>query len=73
MLVLSRYEDQSIRIGDDIEIVVLGTDRRSGKVRLGIRAPKDVPVHRHEIFEKIKRQQDERTGEGGADTTGGDC
>ena len=55
MLVLSRATNQSIMIGDDIEIVVV--DVRGGKVRLGINAPKHVPVHRKEIYEIVLREK----------------
>ncbi len=51
MLVLSRTPDQVIRIGDDITIVVI--DIRGNKVRLGIKAPKSIPVHRQEVYEAI--------------------
>jgi carbon storage regulator len=54
MLVLSRQRDQTIMIGDDIEITVV--DIRGDKVRLGINAPHDVPVHRKEVYEAIKRE-----------------
>ena len=53
MLVLSRYKDQSIYIGDDIVVTVV--DVRGDRIRLGIDAPSDVPVHREEIYEAIKR------------------
>ena len=55
MLVLSRHRGEAIRIGDDIEIVVV--DIRDGKVRLGVNAPKETPVHRGEIWAAIKRQE----------------
>ena len=51
MLVLTRKIHQSIVIGDDVEVVVL--EVRGEQVRLGIRAPKDVAVHRKEIYEQI--------------------
>jgi carbon storage regulator len=51
MLVLSRKPNQSIMIGSDIRIVVVGLDR--DQVKLGIEAPRDVPVHRFEIFAEI--------------------
>lgn len=51
MLVLSRKKDESIVINDDITIVVV--EIRGDKVRLGIEAPKEVPVHRREVFEAI--------------------
>jgi carbon storage regulator len=54
MLVLSRQRDQTIMIGDDIEITVV--DIRGDKVRLGITAPKSVPVHRKEVYEAIRRE-----------------
>jgi carbon storage regulator len=54
MLVLSRQRDQTIVIGDDIEITVV--DIRGDKVRLGINAPSHVPVHRKEVYEAIKRE-----------------
>lgn len=52
MLVLSRFRDESIMVGDDVEIVVV--DIRYDKVRLGITAPRQIPVHRMEIFKRIK-------------------
>lgn len=55
MLVLSRIKGKSIMIGDDVEIKVV--DVRGDTVRLGIIAPKDLPVHRREIWEAIKREQ----------------
>ena len=54
MLVLSRQRDQTIMIGDDIEITVV--DIRGDKVRLGINAPTEIPVHRKEVYEAIKRE-----------------
>lgn len=57
MLVLTRKIHQSIVIGDDVEVVVL--EVRGEQVRLGIKAPKDVSVHRKEIYEQI---QDENKG-----------
>ncbi len=54
MLVLSRHRDESIIIGDDIIITVV--DIRGDKVRLGIQAPPDVPVHRKEVYEAIQRE-----------------
>jgi carbon storage regulator len=60
MLVLSRQRDQTIMIGDDIEITVV--DIRGDKVRLGINAPPEVPVHRKEVYEAIKRENREASG-----------
>jgi carbon storage regulator len=53
MLVLSRKRDERIVIGDNIVITVV--DVRGDKVRLGIEAPVDVPVHRQEVMEALKR------------------
>ena len=47
MLILTRKKDESIFVGDDVEIMIV--EIRGDKVRLGIQAPKDVPVHRSEI------------------------
>ena len=56
MLVLSRKKNESIVINDDITIVVV--DIRGDKVRLGVYAPKEVPVHRQEVFNAIHRNED---------------
>ena len=53
MLVLTRKISESIMIGDDIEIMIVSIG--SDKVRIGVRAPKDVPVHRLELYDAIKR------------------
>jgi len=55
MLVLSRQRDESIIIGDDIEITIV--DVRGDKVRLGITAPKEISVHRREVYEAIQREK----------------
>ena len=57
MLVLSRQRDESIMIGDDVEIIIV--DVRGDKVRLGITAPKNIPVHRREIYDAIQREKTE--------------
>ncbi len=54
MLVITRKADQSLMIGSDVEVVVLGITKDG--VRLGIRAPKSVAVHRREVFEAIAAQ-----------------
>jgi carbon storage regulator len=53
MLVLSRKKNESIVINNDITVVVV--EIRGDKVRLGVEAPKDVPVHRREVYDAIKR------------------
>jgi carbon storage regulator len=57
MLVLSRQRDETIMIGDDIEITIV--DIRGDKVRLGINAPRHVHVHRKEVYEAIQRENAE--------------
>jgi carbon storage regulator len=58
MLVLGRQKDESIMIGDNVEVIII--DVRGDKVRLGITAPKDIPVHRKEVYEAIQRQKSEQ-------------
>lgn len=54
MLVLSRQRDQSIIIGDNVVVTIV--DIRGDKVRLGIDAPSEIPVHRREVYEAIQRE-----------------
>jgi carbon storage regulator len=58
MLVLSRQRDESIIIGDDVEIAVV--DIRGENIRLGITAPPHVPVHRKEVYEAMRRERGKR-------------
>ena len=58
MLVLSRQKDESIMIGDNVEITIV--DIRGDKVRLGINAPREIPVHRREIFDAIQREKEQK-------------
>lgn len=60
MLVLTRKTNQSIMIGDDIEVSVLAVSR--DKIRLGITAPKDVPVFRKEVYLSIKAEGEGANG-----------
>ncbi len=55
MLVLSRKRDESIVVGEDITVTVI--EIKGDKVRLGVEAPKEIPVHRREVFEAIQRQK----------------
>lgn len=55
MLVLSRKRDEKVMIGDDVVITIV--DIRGDKVRLGIEAPRETPVHREEIFNAIQADQ----------------
>ncbi|HSZ58486.1 MAG TPA: carbon storage regulator CsrA [Tepidisphaeraceae bacterium] len=76
MLVLSRQRDEKIMIGDDITITIV--DIRGDKVRLGIEAPKHLPVHRLEVYleiqrEERQRQRDERQQQSSAPPTPADA
>ena len=66
MLVLSRQKDESIMIGDDVEITIV--DVRGDKVRLGINAPRNITVHRKEIYLAIQKEKE--NNEQSATTTG---
>jgi carbon storage regulator len=60
MLILTRRVGETLMIGDDIAITVLGV--KGNQVRLGIDAPKSVIVHREEVFQKIQREQPQSAG-----------
>ena len=60
MLILTRKEGESLRLGDDIRITVVSV--KGGHVRIGVSAPREVPVHREEIYRKIA--EDERADSG---------
>jgi carbon storage regulator len=60
MLVLSRQRDESIMIGDKVVVTIV--DIRGDKVRLGIEAPEEVPVHRQEVYDAIRREN-QRAGQ----------
>ena len=64
MLILTRRIGESVHIGDDIRLTVLGV--RDSQVRIGINAPKEVPVHREEIYYRIKHEQEMRGGQSGS-------
>ena len=57
MLVLSRQKDESIMVGDEVEITIV--DVRGDKVRLGITAPRSIAVHRKEVYNAIQREKEE--------------
>lgn len=66
MLVLSRQRDQSIMIGEDVVVTIV--DIRGDKVRLGIDAPGEIPVHRQEVYEAIQRENRQASRLGRRDT-----
>ena len=55
MLVLSRQKDESIMIGDEVEITIV--DVRGDKVRIGVTAPRSVSVHRKEVYDAIQKEK----------------
>lgn len=67
MLVLSRQRDETIMIGDDVEITVV--DIRGDKVRLGINAPSRIAVHRKEVYEAIRAENEQAARAAGTDMT----
>ena len=66
MLVLSRHVDESLIIGNDIEIVVV--EIRGDKVRLGVQAPREVSVHRKEVYDAIQRERNAESDGNSLDT-----
>ncbi|HEX3914533.1 MAG TPA: carbon storage regulator CsrA [Steroidobacteraceae bacterium] len=56
MLILTRRVGETVMIGNEVTVTVLGV--KGNQVRVGVNAPKDVAVHREEIYERIKREQD---------------
>ena len=64
MLILTRRVGETLMIGDEVTVTVLGV--KGNQVRIGVNAPRDVSVHREEIYERIKREQSDgvKTNEG---------
>ena len=63
MLILTRKEGESLRLGDDITVTVVSV--KGGNVRLGVSAPKDVAIHREEVYERVAAER-EATGSAGS-------
>jgi carbon storage regulator len=60
MLILTRRVGETLVIGDDVTVTVLGV--KGNQVRLGVNAPRDLPVHREEIYERIQQEKRSATG-----------
>jgi carbon storage regulator len=65
MLILTRRVGETVIIGNDVDVTVLGV--KGNQVRLGVKAPREVTVHREEIYQRICREQ--QNGNGSADVT----
>ena len=61
MLILTRRVGETLMIGDDVTVTVLGV--KGNQVRIGVNAPRDVAVHREEIYERIKREREEQAAQ----------
>jgi len=66
MLILTRRVGETVMIGNEVTVTVLGV--KGNQVRIGVNAPKDVAVHREEIYERIKREEDQEARSGATTT-----
>ncbi len=65
MLILTRRVGETLMIGDDVSVTVLGV--KGNQVRIGVNAPREVSVHREEIYERIKQEKQQGGGEEGSE------
>ncbi len=65
MLILTRRVGETLMVGDDISVTVLGV--KGNQVRIGVNAPRNVSVHREEIYERIRHEQDEDLPDGASE------
>lgn len=68
MLILTRRVGETLMIGDDVTVTVLGV--KGNQVRIGVNAPKEVSVHREEVYERIKREQQVQSPGKATESTG---